>query len=406
MDTLSIQRYLEAVRGSLRTYYKVIVSNAGAFLLGYFTNLVSDSNNSTEEIFIRFMPSTDNIFSFIPFVTMIIVIGVPLLLFVLNEHQKRQRYNTKLTHITRQYVDRMVMPFAKGTIAWGCNLSLAVAPDLREGWSANDIRIEYNGTCYVMPSYHTSSYESYYKRNLLTRRFFDDGDKLMLVKSPTAFSDSPTLLLRLQKTKYSQVQYYRDSIVNLPAERDKLLQGIMTRDEVLFPHSFCMHAFIVTSDDKVLITKRSPKVSYHPSAWSFSIEEQLALDDLEEGNDGVILRWAARLLREELGLSMRYYEKQNVRVLSVFLEGDVMNCSLMCVIHLAVSSDELNQVVQNQPRPDYEFTDWAFLAFEEVREELTVHQRILHPTSEYRMLLALVNRYGVPRVMEFLSHRA
>ena len=192
----------------------------------------------------------------------------------------------------------------------------------------------------------------------------------------------------------------------LTSKRDELIRKVFDELSILFPHSLCMHVIVVTEDDKVLITKRSPKVIYFPGTWSCSIEEQLAPQDLQESPNRIVLKWFKRLLQEELGLGSETYNENNLRILSVFLESDILSISICAHVVLDISSNELNQILKSLPRTDYEFTEWTFLTHKELLKELFQPTRPYHPTSGYRMLMALIKRYGEPRVAaEFFQGR-
>jgi len=224
----------------------------------------------------------------------------------------------------------------------------------------SEVRLYHDTKRFSLPEKYKRAHQEYFERYYQEKRFFDDGVKLMLTRNPIAFSDSPTLVLYTQETLYSQVQFYRDNVAVVTSERDALIRTVV-EDSVQFPHSLCMHIVVVTNDDKVLITKRSEKVAYSPGTWACTVEEQLAPQDLQGRANGTVLRWGERLLAEELGLSSEAYNKDNLRVLSVFLESDILNVSLCAYVILDLESADLNQILHGLPRTDYEFTEWAFL---------------------------------------------
>lgn len=158
-----------------------------------------------------------------------------------------------------------------------------------------------------------------------------------------------------------------------------------------------MHTIVVTRDSRVLLTERSPKVDCQPGTWSCSVEEQLAPQDFPPGVDHAALHWCRRLLWEELGLGHGAYREENLRILSVFLQQDVLNISH---VELEITASELHHMLQRLPRMDYELSDWKFLPYEELMDELLRPTRVYHPTSGYRMLMALIHRHGEPRIIE------
>jgi pyrimidine deaminase RibD-like protein/8-oxo-dGTP pyrophosphatase MutT (NUDIX family) len=291
-------------------------------------------------------------------------------------------------------------------IGWGDTLSLQDCPSMREGWPVTQIELHHDDNRpFQLPDIYCESYKDYVERHWKTKRFYDDGEKFMVTHNPTAFSDAPTLKLQTIKCRYSQVRFYNDNVATIAAKRtpliDELVKGSL---EVRFAHSLCMHFVVVTSDDKVLVTKRSPKVEWDPNTWACSFEEQLARRDLVADPNSIIQEWAKRALKEELGLDAKAYELDNLRVLSVFLESDILGVSLCTYVELSVDSGTLNTVLRGLPRTDYEFTEWQFLEFKpiELLSELMRPTLSPHPSSGYRMLMALLKRFGVNELQRAL----
>jgi isopentenyldiphosphate isomerase len=290
-------------------------------------------------------------------------------------------------------------------IGWGGSLTLQSCPILHRGWLTTEVEVRHNTALYSIPKEYSQSYQEYFYRYFEEKRFFDNKPSIMLVRNPIAFSDSPTLVLETQETLYSQVQFYRDNVAVLSSKRDEYIRKAVQELSIDFPHPLCMHLILVTRDDKVLITKRAPKVSYFPETWSCSVEEQLSLQDVEGGPDNVLQRWFERLLKEELGLDNRTYTKDNLRVLSVFLESEILAVSICAHAVVDLSSEELSQILEGLPRTDYEFSEWHFLSHEELLDELFRPNRTYHPTSGYRMLMALIKRFGEPRLVDIFFAR-
>lgn len=284
-------------------------------------------------------------------------------------------------------------------VGWRDALSLQDCPNLREGWPPSQVVIKIDETeSFALPEEYGPAYEDFFKRCYEKKRFKDNNEKLMLRRNPTAFSDQPSLVLEVIPTKYSLVQFYC-YIIALRPERDALINDFIRGSlRANFAHSLCMHMVVVTRDDKLLLTKRSQKVDYHPGTWSASIEEQLSREDLESGSERVALSWASRLLKEELGLQQDSYHPDNLRLLSVFLEADILNTAVCVYAELRIDELELDIILRGRARTDYEFTEWAFLDVEKAKllTELFHPRRQYHPTSGFRLLYTLLKRFGSP----------
>ncbi len=163
-----------------------------------------------------------------------------------------------------------------------------------------------------------------------------------------------------------------------------------------------MQMVVISRDSQILITKRSDKTEWYKRHWSCSFEENLSLKDFEDGRQGVevVRHWAKRALNEELGLGEEAYATQNVRILSVFVESDlsdtaiVLNMCLCALVTLEIDRQMLTAILNAMPRKDYEFSEFRFIDYAAMFRELLHPTLVFHPTSRYRMALALVQHYG------------
>ena len=94
-------------------------------------------------------------------------------------------------------------------------------------------------------------YQKYVAENYSKKRLFDDGDKYMMKNSPIVFSDSPTPFIEIKETKYSYIQYFKDTYSTDNSENHKYINEAV-KGQILFPHAICLHCIIETSDDKIL----------------------------------------------------------------------------------------------------------------------------------------------------------
>ena len=288
-------------------------------------------------------------------------------------------------------------------IGWGDELSLQDCPKTRLGWPLSQVELRVDDRPFVFDDTHRQLYEQYFRHYRKKKRFKDDRPKFMLSQNPIAFSDSPSLSLNVRPTRYSHVQYYRDNIAPIVSQKmpliENLVRGSLSAD---FPSAFCMHAIVVTSDNKILLTRRSPKVSYNANLWSVSIEEQLSHEDTRQGPQKAVFHWGQRLLREELGLTKYAYHKDNLRLLSVFLESDVLNTAVCVYVELRIDSKTLETSIKHHPRTDYEFTEWRFLDLDrnEILSELFQPSRVYAPSSGYRLLWTFLKAFGLPKDSE------
>ncbi len=279
-------------------------------------------------------------------------------------------------------------------------LVLQQTPSIREGWALPTVQIRIGESQpFVLPPKYRSRYKQYFQECFRYKGFQDDGEKFMLMRNPVTSTDSPSLLLEVKPTRYSCVQFYRDNIATNSTEKTKLIDDLVQGSlEAQFPHSLCMHMIILTSDNRLLLIKRSQKVSYAPGTWSVSIEEQLAREDFKDGPENVATNWACRLMAEELGLDQASYRVDDLRLLSIFLEADILNISICVYTELQIEANKLALKLQAGVRPDYEHTEFNFLDADgkTILKEILAPTKQYHPTAGLRLLYALLKKYGSP----------
>jgi hypothetical protein len=285
-------------------------------------------------------------------------------------------------------------------LGWGDALTVQPCPIIREGWLLASIRVRLLESPFELPQDHRSPYDMYFRQNYEEKRFVDDGTKFMVAQNPTAFSDTMSLILDVRPTKYSHAKFYQECIAISEAAKKPLIDTFVRGQPPVakFAQTFNMQLVIITSDSKILLTLRSPKVTFDPNTWSASIEEQLSRDDLVYPEQEIVFRWAARALREELGLTEDTYHHDNLRLLSVFMEAHCLDISLCVYAELRLDETSLETILKHRSRSDYEFVDWDFLDLDKqvVLRELLRPSRLYHPTARYRLLYTLLKKFGSP----------
>lgn len=366
----------------------------GGFLISALINIMTDGSiRNFKAIFARFLDFHPLSLAFWVLSSVLLVLAL-LQVFI----ARRVRFKTPqmlLASTLIKRADESILPHLGGTFAWGTSLSLAAHPDLQKGWKLGDVQIHRKRTR-LMSRDRMAAYESYMKEPQNESRFIDDQQKYALLHNPEVSSDAPTLLLELGYTTYSQVTYCRERIAGNPGTRKECIDQIVRNKRIRLPSALCLHAVIITADDKYLFAQRSHKVSYWPRAWSLSIEEQLSEQDFVEGNQGALARCVRRMLREELALNHDQYTESNVRLLSVLLEGEILNFALCCIVPVDLSAAELEKIIRARPRSDYEFSDFLFLSRSELLREVLHPGRLMHPTAGLRSILALIHQGSLP----------
>lgn len=283
-------------------------------------------------------------------------------------------------------------------------LTLRLCPNITSGWLMSEIELAHENVRFSLPTEYVSRYKQFFDEKYEEFGLRTDNLKIMLARNPRSFTDAPYLTLNTKETLFSEVLFYNYVVSADLTKRDQLIREFVGGETTLanFPQILCLHMIAITSDNKMLITKRSPHVAFFPNTWSASFEENMSDKDLEGGREGAVLRWGKRALLEELGITEDVYDPLNLRVLSVFLEGDILNVGLTGHVVLNIASDQLRRIIRSLPRADYEFTAWDFIDYQddELISEITKPTLPYHPTSRYRMLMTLLKKNGVPRGAE------
>jgi len=369
---------------------------AVAFLIGMFVNVFSDPNvNDLQQILNRIFNIHIRLLNVLSWFAVIIILLLPLGRLLLERYSRERSYAIRLAEIYRQKADPSLQLFQRGRITWGLGLTLQSCPDLHRGWSIENIRIQYDSTKYALPPELDKSYKYYLETRFRTKQA-DDRTRLMLIEDPRAFSDAPTLVLRIQETKWNHVRFYQESIMKDLNERTRCIEQVLKIRRINFPNSLCLHLVIVTSDGYLLLTQSSPKVDYRPNLWQCSIGEQLDLSDLKGPEEKFVLNWVERALWEELGVSTDGFKSENVRVMAVILEGDIVNFALVTLAFLNYTRLELDAIIDKLPRTDYEFQEWDFISWNDIPNQLLKPTRKYHPTTGIRMFYTGLFKFGAP----------
>lgn len=299
----------------------------------------------------------------------------------------------RLIERSRAHQDPALLPY--DALGWGHCLTLAAPLALARGWDAAAVSIEHDPEPFAFPDALREDYARYVESRFLEKGFAHDGTKLMLVANPAHAADASRLVLRTRACRYSEVQFVRDVLAPDPDLRRRVLDEVVIGGVVRVPSSLCMHLVVVTADDRVLLARRALDAGYYPGAWACTLEEQAEVEDLDGAADGVLLRWIARALDEELSLGAGAFAPQDARVLSAFLECDILNAAVCCHVRLARAAGEVEAALAARPDHGRELIEHAFVAHDALDAWLSRPRGTLHPATPYRALLARVRHDGV-----------
>jgi len=107
--------------------------------------------------------------------------------------------------------------------------------------------------------------------------------------------------------------------------------------------SFGVNCVVITLDGKLVLSVRSSRVGLQGGRLHVSMNEALALSDLDESGVPSLRLCALRGLREELGIDLE--QVLRLRAGDIFLERPHFQFGLTAVAHVALTSQELQHAV-------------------------------------------------------------
>jgi hypothetical protein len=279
------------------------------------------------------------------------------------------------------------------------SITLQKCPYMRKGWKSEEIEFDHRNYHFRLPDELRGSYNEYFEKTYKKKFVIGGGDSddTVMLRAKPLFTgtDRPRLRLETCLNLYSYSQFYWNVALNDPVRYNKAINDLLEQGEISFPHNLCMQLVVMTNDDKILLSLRSKDVGTYPNTWSCSIEENLKPhEDLKGDRRTIVARWISRALSEELGVKSDYCKE--ITVLSVFLEGtNRLNISMVGYVTLDLSQEELSKRIAMYLHPDAgEHKRHDYLTVKQMATELKSPTRLYHPTSRYRMLMALLHIYG------------
>ncbi|HEY0637992.1 MAG TPA: hypothetical protein VGD67_10120 [Pseudonocardiaceae bacterium] len=387
-------RWLERLHMVLNPLHRTLPVVA-SFVLGVWVNAASDpAVDSPADAAARVYDVGERPIAWLVVLTSALVVLVPVLRLGLRGLLGTEEQAVRLSErLYEQVIDEDLWPYARGRIAWGCQLVLQSCPRIGDGWRLDEVRVVADPTDFRWP---TEELATRYQDWLAAAEPFvrRSRAKYRLMENPASFLDDPVVTLRVQRNGYGEAVFTNRVLAAEPEVRRRGVERALAGN-VELPHLVVLHLVVATRDGHVLLARRSHKVAHYPGTWSCSLEEQLADEDLAHPETDVMAHWLTRALTEELGLTRAEALRCDARLLAVFLEADMLNVALAGLATLDLGRDELDRIIADRPREDYEFQDWTFVPWSGLARLLVRPDRPLHPSSGLRMFLAGLVKYGV-----------
>ncbi len=185
-----------------------------------------------------------------------------------------------------------------------------------------------------------------------------------------------------------------------------------------FPNMAVIHGILETSDDMLVLTQRARDMHYHPLHWSASFEEGLSVSDLASANM-TFHTAAARGVKEEL-LFEETVGPTTFRLLAVIGEFRYLNPAIVAYARIPYRSSDLleRRSREHRDRTEDEVAELRFVPLDPRSLARLVVAKTFpvpeegnagnpwHPTSRYRLLSAMVHRFGEQATVEALRECA
>lgn len=242
-----------------------------------------------------------------------------------------------------------------------------------------------------------------------------NGRKFCLSSIEGGLIDEPNLLLKTRHSDYFTVKSLVNQFGSSLPEEIIYQYGHIEPEKNKIPHSLCLHQIVLLDDGHILCQLRGSNVAYYPNCYSFSQEEQLAVDDFHSKSptlSHLVIRAICEeffpLSGSESAIFINYQKYlapiiDTMKIWSVFIESSIFNFSMLSFVKFNITIDEyvnLYKNLLNKGVVDKEGTVY-YTSIEEARALLVNGQcnmsgafskkrhmislDDLHPTSLYRI---------------------
>ncbi|HUZ79985.1 MAG TPA: hypothetical protein VMV28_05150 [Thermoplasmata archaeon] len=316
---------------------------------------------------------------------------VPVVLWYALERRRRAKsIDSSLSAAMLRSVPPYLRLAAKDRYAFGTIVTVRAHPNPAEGWKLKEVEFRVSEAPFELPSGMKAAYNRFVEDNRDSLRLYNDGTNYMIARSPTAFTDSPELVLEARKTQYSVCRFYQAWAAGDTQRLEASALEAITPGEISFPASTAIHCLVVTKDDRLLVIKRPPDVGWYPNHWSPTVDENVSEDDLRFPPDARLGACLARGLLEELSIAPPDdFEPMDARILSVFLEGSLPTVGLCAYVPLRLTYDELKTKFVG--RQDIEFSEERGIPIRELSARSLHGFGACVPMTEYGLMMLMLH---------------
>jgi hypothetical protein len=172
--------------------------------------------------------------------------------------------------------------------------------------------------------------------------------------------EAPTIDLTLFETNYFTDRVLTKFWMSLPPVERHLKSEQSSVSSICYMScSLGINIVAITSDERLVLTRRSPRVGLNTNRFHISMNEGLSLTDLISGHQVSLKDCAKRGLLEELGVKEN--EIEHVALADFFLERNHFQFGFTGIARLSVSEAELKHTIAVDKQLEIEkfiFLDW------------------------------------------------
>ncbi len=409
---------------------RIILSIWLSYLAGISVEYVSNSSTFSELLYSLFDLSKISVL--ILWYSGAIVVLVWGFNIIFDKIRTSNKIEKQFMKIMKEHTFEVLNMTELSSYSWGYNKTMYVSHN-PSGWKPEDIYIDlknsiiesdftFNTSNTKLQTYNDKSYNDYCNESEKIRTIRQRGDdkERYGVRHVEKSMKGNKVEIRLQKTKWSQLQFSWDYLRRLdthneavthPSEKDeinRLFIKALNHDENLLINSFCLHLILVSNNGKVILSKISKiKSNDYPSTWAATLGEQIEREDFLNNSNGelysnFVTRWVKRALNEELGIDENsltekgiseldeYVDMSSLRVLSVDFEGDIYNVALTCILKLNIDANQIKSLKGIKIDNNESTSDFMECTESEVRKillEYPNNKNDYHPSTYLRLLM-------------------
>lgn len=427
-----MERYYIWAKNYRKSFTEIMVSYIG----GYLASILMSSENGTfiDRIHLLQKVNYINVLSWLAIIIFTIYLCS---IKVIGIYLERNNLYTKFSNYIKQNTDPCMQGFGNaGFLSFGQNMVLQPCPNLLEGWQTSDIHLHqfrsdtnshhpikedlenaFNRVSARDKFIYPHIQALYEKTNLSEefKQYLDEHSTLLDEENNQRrvslrklyVGKKSGLYLEFDACYWNQANFFWNKMRNDSMRKSKMIQQVYESKAIQAPTSFCLHLIVETKDNKVLLTTISKlKDNDYATTKAATIGEQLEISDIintHDYNDDFVKVWIQRAFAEEFNLDgldyQHYVNEDSFRILSVNLEADIINFSLVCVATLNCTFDEFHAHLSVKSLDPVEIGSIEPLSIAQIPAILASYQDEkqniqYHPSTYLRLLLYMIHKVG------------